>query len=192
MVPSLSYRHRYQRFHEWQTKTKSVRVSRCTFSAPLRMERTAQNSNRPGTAPARRTGVSNRLSAPFAAISTPHTTWSSKSPKSLKISDLQFLLRTNGLFARRRPGFPIFSFRISIFRFNFLQVQCFSSQEPRASAERFFDPQQLVIFRDAIGARRRAGLDLPRSRTPHKIRQECILGLARTVRNERCVFCFGR
>src|ERR1700722_1966078 len=93
---------------------------------------------------------------------------------------------------RCAPEFPHFLFSNFRFPLTSLQIQCFASQEPRSTTQRFFDPQQLVVFRNPIRARRRTRLDLPRSHGHHKVRQECIFGFARTVRNDRCVFRFPR
>jgi len=54
----------------------------------------------------------------------------------------------------------------------------------RRSAEFLFDAQKLIVLRDAIGARSRAGLDLASRRRHREISDEGIFGLARPVRND--------
>src|ERR1700723_3280435 len=54
---------------------------------------------------------------------------------------------------RCAPEFPHFLFSNFRFPLTSLQIQCFASQEPRATTQRFFDPQQLVVFRNPIRAR---------------------------------------
>ena len=66
-------------------------------------------------------------------------------------------------------------------------VQRFQPEEPRRVAQLFFDPQQLVVLGDAVGARCRTGLDLPSSGRHGQIRDERIFGLARAVRDDRRV-----
>src|SRR5215813_5457784 len=48
-------------------------------------------------------------------------------------------------------------------------------------AQLLFDPQQLVVFCDAVGARSRAGFDLPRVGRDGQVDDEWVFGLARTV-----------
>ena len=52
------------------------------------------------------------------------------------------------------------------------------------------DAQKLIVFRDAIGAARRAGLDLARVGGDREIGDKGVFGLARTVRNDRRVAGF--
>ncbi len=53
----------------------------------------------------------------------------------------------------------------------------------RSRAEFFFDPEKLIVFRDAVGAARRTGFDLTRTRGDGQIRDEGVLGLARAMRH---------
>ena len=48
--------------------------------------------------------------------------------------------------------------------------------ESRGCSQFFLDAQQLVIFRDAVGARSRAGLDLSAARSHHQVGDKGILG----------------
>ena len=58
---------------------------------------------------------------------------------------------------------------------------------PGVYAQLLFDAQQLVVFRHAIGARHRTGLDL-RGRARHRnVGDSRVLGLPRAVRNHRGV-----
>src|SRR5436190_4459952 len=54
----------------------------------------------------------------------------------------------------------------------------------RAGAELFFDPDQLVVLRDAIRPARRAGLDLAGARRHREIRDRRVFGFTRTVRDD--------
>src|SRR3984957_6852187 len=137
--------------------------------------------------------ISNRNTTAFKnscnELKTQHITFSNRniSPRvAIRNSRPPKLVRA----PRCAPEFP--HFRISVFRLTSLQIQRFASQEPRASAQRFFDPQQLVVLRDAMGARSRPRLDLPGSHGHHKIRQERVFGFTRTVRNDRRVSRFAR
>src|SRR5512133_1017068 len=49
------------------------------------------------------------------------------------------------------------------------------------------NPQELVVLRDAVAAREAAGLDLSRVRGHGEISNECVLGLARSVRDDGSV-----
>src|SRR6516165_11051562 len=55
----------------------------------------------------------------------------------------------------------------------------------RNVTEVLFDPQQLVVFRDAIGARQRSGLDLASVGPDRDVGDHAVLGFARPVRNYR-------
>src|SRR5579862_2826345 len=57
----------------------------------------------------------------------------------------------------------------------------------RASAQLLLDPEQLVVLGDAIGARRRAGLDLTGAERDGEVGDRRILGLAGAVRHHRRV-----
>ena len=52
-------------------------------------------------------------------------------------------------------------------------------------AELLLDPQQLVVLRDALGARRRAGLDLADGGRDREVGDRRVLGLAGAVRDRR-------
>ena len=54
-------------------------------------------------------------------------------------------------------------------------------------AELLLDAQQLVVLRDAVAARRRAGLDLPAVRGDREVGDRRVLGLAAAVRHHRGV-----
>ena len=54
----------------------------------------------------------------------------------------------------------------------------------RAGAELLFDPQQLVVLGDAVGAARRAGLDLAGAGADGEIGDRRVFGLARAVRDD--------
>src|SRR5882724_8216953 len=62
----------------------------------------------------------------------------------------------------------------------------------RRGAQLFFDPQELVVFRHAIGARSRSCLDLSGCRRDRKVGDKGILGFARPVRNNRVVTGLAR
>src|SRR5580698_11226053 len=62
-------------------------------------------------------------------------------------------------------------------------IQCFQAQKSRSSTQLFFNPQQLVVFDDAVGPRFGASLDLTRSRGHCKIGDEGVFGFAGAVRN---------
>src|SRR6202042_2865762 len=57
--------------------------------------------------------------------------------------------------------------------------------EAGGGAEFFLDAQELVVLRDAVGARRRARLDLAGRSGYCQVRDERIFGLAAAVRNDR-------
>src|SRR5207247_9723749 len=54
-------------------------------------------------------------------------------------------------------------------------------------AELFLGPQELVVLRDAVAARRRASLDLPRVRRDREVGDRRVLGLAGAVRDDDAV-----
>src|ERR1043165_185673 len=54
----------------------------------------------------------------------------------------------------------------------------------RGAAQIFFDAQQLVVFRDAIRARKRARFDLARVRRNGETLDEGMLGFARLTRDD--------
>src|SRR5208282_232520 len=56
----------------------------------------------------------------------------------------------------------------------------------------FLDAEELVVFCDAIGARRGAGLDLAGAHGDDEIRDERVFGFAGAVRNHRRVIRFAR
>jgi GAF domain-containing protein len=56
----------------------------------------------------------------------------------------------------------------------------------------FTDAQELVVLRDAVGAARRAGLDLARVGGDREVGDEGVLGLARAVRDDRAVAVAAR
>src|SRR5581483_9094874 len=57
----------------------------------------------------------------------------------------------------------------------------------RATAQLLLDPEQLVVLGDAVGACRRAGLDLPRAERDREVGDRGVLGLARAMRHHRAV-----
>src|SRR5215468_9221623 len=57
----------------------------------------------------------------------------------------------------------------------------------RLRSEFLFDAQKLVVFRSAVGAGQRAGLDLPAIGRDREVRNCGVLGLARTVRDHATV-----
>src|SRR5438270_12960937 len=63
--------------------------------------------------------------------------------------------------------------------------------EARVRAELFLDAQQLIVFRDAVGAAGRAGFDLARAGGHSEIRDERIFRFAGTMRNNRAVARFA-
>src|SRR5207302_10860350 len=62
-----------------------------------------------------------------------------------------------------------------------LIVQSLQPQEPRTATQLFLDAQQLVVFGDAVGTRRRPSLDLPDSRGHREVCDERVFGFARAV-----------
>src|SRR5882762_9858085 len=62
----------------------------------------------------------------------------------------------------------------------------------RCRAKLLFDAQQLIVFRDTIGARSRSGFDLSRSSGYGKIRDEGVFGLAGAMRNDGFVSGLSR
>ncbi len=71
-----------------------------------------------------------------------------------------------------------------------LVASCLIADRPgvlRGAAELFFDAQQLVVLRDAIAARCRAGLDLPGRGADREIGDRRILGLARAMRRHAAI-----
>src|SRR5436190_2527671 len=68
-----------------------------------------------------------------------------------------------------------------------LRPQDLPPEELRVGAERLLDAQELVVLRDAIGARRRAGLDLPAAGRDGEVGDRRVLGLAGAVRHDRAV-----
>src|SRR4051812_6663234 len=62
-----------------------------------------------------------------------------------------------------------------------------TSGEVRDVAQLLFDAQQLVVLRDAIGARRRSRLDLSGVRRDREIGDGRVLGLAGAMRDDRGV-----
>src|ERR1019366_5862102 len=63
-----------------------------------------------------------------------------------------------------------------------LIIQRLHPQKPCRSAQLLFNPQELVVLRNAVGARGGAGLDLSRSRRDRKLRDERELAFARPMR----------
>ena len=57
----------------------------------------------------------------------------------------------------------------------------------RVVAELLLDPQELVVLRDAVAARRRAGLDLADVRRDREVGDRRVLGLAGAVRHDDAV-----
>src|SRR5207249_3775115 len=64
-------------------------------------------------------------------------------------------------------------------------------REDRAFSKRLFDPQELVVLADAIGAARRAGLDLSGAGADGEVGDRRILRLTRSVRDDRAVVGVG-
>src|SRR5688572_1541809 len=54
----------------------------------------------------------------------------------------------------------------------------------RVPTQRLLDPQELVVLRHAVRARRRAGLDLAAAGGHGEVGDRRVLGLARTVRHD--------
>ena len=57
--------------------------------------------------------------------------------------------------------------------------------EASGAAELFFDAQEVVVLGDALGARRRAGLDLAAAGGHGQVGDERVLGLAGAMRDDR-------
>src|ERR1700682_1567630 len=53
--------------------------------------------------------------------------------------------------------------------------------------EIFLDAQELVVFRNAVRARQRTGLDLTGVGADRDVGDQAVLGLARTMRDDRCI-----
>lgn len=66
----------------------------------------------------------------------------------------------------------------------FSEVDGLKTEKLRGLSEFFFNAQQLVIFRDAVGARSRAGLDLSHASADSKIGDERVFRLSAAVRND--------
>ena len=54
----------------------------------------------------------------------------------------------------------------------------------RVAAQFLFDAQELVVFRDAVGAAGRSGLDLTGARGHHEIGDERVFGFAGAMRDD--------
>src|SRR5581483_10136340 len=65
----------------------------------------------------------------------------------------------------------------------FSAVEALATKELRRLPELFLNTQQLFVLRDAVRARGRASLDLSSIRRDREVRNERVLGLARTVRD---------
>src|SRR4051812_6705664 len=63
-------------------------------------------------------------------------------------------------------------------------VQCIQPEEIRGRSKLFLDAQQLVVLCDAVCTRGRAGLDLSHTGRDREVRDECIFGLAGTMRDD--------
>src|SRR5215217_2273188 len=61
------------------------------------------------------------------------------------------------------------------------------AREDGRVAQLLLDPQELVVFRHAVAARSRSGLDLSRIRRHRQVRDRRVLGLAGTVRDHRAI-----
>src|ERR1022692_902265 len=87
----------------------------------------------------------------------------------------------------------IFFILISLARLSFVVssssfvVQRLHPQEPRCPAQLLFNPQQLVVLRNSVGARSRSRLDLPRASRDRQIGDERVFGFAGTMRDHRRV-----
>src|SRR5580658_10058660 len=57
----------------------------------------------------------------------------------------------------------------------------------RRAAEALLDANQLIVFGKPVGARQRAGLDLPAIGRDREVGDRRILGLARAVRDHRAI-----
>lgn len=57
----------------------------------------------------------------------------------------------------------------------------FAAKEARAAAEFFLDAQELIVFRNSIGARRRPCFDLPSAHGHDEISDERVFSFARSV-----------
>src|SRR5436190_1670809 len=71
-----------------------------------------------------------------------------------------------------------------------LRLHDFHARLPREHgvlSQLLFNPQQLVVFADAIGAARRSRLDLSRARADCEVRDRRVLGLAGSMRDDRAV-----
>src|SRR5208283_1206545 len=69
--------------------------------------------------------------------------------------------------------------------------QRLSSGEASGGAQVFLDAQKLVVFGDAVGTARRAGLDLAGIGRYHQVGNERVLGFTRAVRDDRRVTGVG-
>src|SRR5690606_14077748 len=59
-------------------------------------------------------------------------------------------------------------------------------------AELFFDPDQLVVLGEPVGASERAGLDLTAIGGDGEVGDRCVLGFARAVAHHRRIACAMR
>src|ERR1700751_3060552 len=64
-------------------------------------------------------------------------------------------------------------------------IQCRQSQEPRRAAQFLLNPQQLVVFGDAICARSRPRLDLAGASSYGQVCDECVFCFAGSMRDYR-------
>ena len=65
--------------------------------------------------------------------------------------------------------------------YNSVVVQALESEIHCARAQLFFNAEQLVVFRNTVGAARRSGLDLTHTCRNREVGNECVLALARTM-----------
>src|SRR5687768_11351446 len=75
-----------------------------------------------------------------------------------------------------------------LFKPHLYLMKCFLSEIARGATQIFFNPQQLVVLCDAIGARERACFDLAGVGCNREIGDERIFSFTGTVRNDRRAF----
>src|SRR5262249_56253478 len=84
----------------------------------------------------------------------------------------------------------IFVLRSIAMRLRVLAVQACEGPPPgvhRLVTKLLLDPEQLVVLRDAVASRRRAGLDLAGAERDGEIGDRRVLGLAGSVGHDCCV-----
>ena len=92
--------------------------------------------------------------------------------------------------AKKKRAFPCGNVRFSRFsarKTSAVDVAEHFSAEDRGGAEFFFDAEELVVFRDAVGTAHRAGLDLARVRRDGDVGDRRVFRFAGAVRDDRRV-----